>query len=65
MLVGFGEGAAEHARAGYHDLGDYAMRLQEKSGWLARSSRGRERGAGCEGGFWGEKARWRAYHGEM
>lgn len=33
LLVGFGEGAAEDARAGYHDLGDYAMRLL-RSGWL-------------------------------
>jgi hypothetical protein len=27
LLVGFGEGATEDAGAGYHDLGDYAVRL--------------------------------------
>lgn len=34
LLVGFGEGAPEDAGAGYHDLGDYAVRLLDR-GWLA------------------------------
>ena len=42
MFVSFGEGAAEDARAGYEDLGYYAVRLDEVMEMLVMDGEGDE-----------------------